>query len=867
MLILWAIFRMAAQQITGTVTDKEYGEPMPGVYVHYEDSRKGTVITDVDGRYKIAARRGNLIFTSMGYEERIIPIEKVRSQRVDVVLTQTVNAMREVEIVSKRRKYSRKDNPAVEMMRKVIASKRSSDLRAHDYFSYQKYEKMTFALNNVTDKVFEDERFKRMPFLKEHVELCPETGKNILPLIIEEKVGRQIYRKNPKTEKTIITGERTEGISDLLSTGDLVTGMLSECFEDVDIYQDDVRLFQFPFISPISSGEGAISFYRYFIADTIYVDSDKCYKIDFTPNNSQDFGFSGSLYIMADSTWRVRRSRLNVPPKSDVNFIEHLDIIQDFQSLPSGEQVMTENHMIVQLMLTSWLLKLQVERTTRYDNYDFTPIPDRTFNIKGDTKVESSAHMRDEAFWDEHRPAPLTQGEGRVRLFMHRVQDMKGFKFVIWIAKAFIENYVETSIRPEHPSKVDIGPINTVLGSNFVEGFRLRLSAQTTANLSKHWFLKGYAKYGFGDKRWKGLAELTYSFNAKDYLPREFPVHNLTVSYQNDVMSPCDKFIQADKDNVFFALKWAPVRHMNYFDRFRLLYDREWENGLRMALQIRRERNEGAGQLFYQTLNQGRLYGTDLTWQPDPDGQRIHKIVFTEAVVGLTFQPGATYVNTKQRRLATNNDSPVLGLTHTVGVKGVLGGQYNYNFTEASIYKRFWMRSWGKVNLMARGGVQWNKVPYPLLIMPTANLSYIMDAYSFRLMENMEFLNDRYASLMLSWDMNGKILNRIPLIKKLKWREFIGVNMLWGKLTDKNNPFLTRNIGDSRLMFFPGSYAGDGRFRYVSHAMNPKKPYVEVMVGVHNVFKFFHIEYVHRLTYVRSDTKRWGIRFAFQASF
>ena len=855
---------MVAQQVTGVVTDLESGDPLVGVYVYYADDRRTTVSTDDNGRFHLRARKGDLVFSLMGFDSQVISVKG--TTKLKVKLRPNSRSLDEVEVVKKRQRYSRKDNPAVDLMRRVIAAKEGSDLHGRDFFSYQKYEKMTMAMNDVNEKVFEDDHFKRMPFLKEHVELCPETGKLILPLIVEERVGRQIYRREPREEKTIVTGERSEGITDLLNTGDLVTGMLAECFQDVDIYEDNVRLFQYPFISPISSGEGAIRFYRYFIADTLYLNKDKCYKVDFTPNNPQDFGFSGSLYVLADSTYRLRRAHLNVPQKSDVNFIEHLDVIQDFESLPTGEQVVTDNRMIVQLMLVSWGHKLQVDRTARYSGYDFNAIPDRAFKIKGDTKVESAARMRDDAFWDEHRPAPLTQGEGRMGLFMQRVQQMKGFKYVVWIAKAFIENYVETSINPKHPSKVDIGPINTMVGTNFVEGFRLRLSAQTTANLSKHWFLRGYGKYGFGDHRWKGLAEVTYSFNEKDYLPREYPVHNLTFSYQYDVMSPCDKFLQADKDNVFFALKWAPVKHMNYFERFRLLYDKEWENGLRMGLQLRRERNEGAGELFYQTLDKGTQL-PDGTVTPDQQGDFLKRITFTEAVVGLTYQPGATYVNTKQRRLATNHDTPVLGLTHTVGIKGVLGGEYNYNFTEASVYKRFWMRSWGKVNLMAKGGVQWNKVPFPLLVMPAANLSYIMDAYSFRLMENMEFLNDRYASLMLSWDMNGKILNRIPLVKKLKWREFIGVNMLWGQLSDKNNPFLARNASDPTLMFFPGLYGRDGNFQYVSHAMDPKKPYVEVMVGVHNVLKFFHIEYVRRLTYLYSDTQKWGIRFTFQASF
>lgn len=867
LLTLWVLLvgvavRMAAQLVTGVVTDTEYGDPLAGVHVYFVDDRNTLVTTDINGNFKIAARKGELIFSMMGFDTQVIEVNG--ATRLQVKMVESARSLHEVEVLRKRGRYRRKNNPAVDMMRKVMAAKRSSDLHNRDFFSYMKYEKMTFSLNEFTEKVFEDDHFKHFAFLKDHVEVNPETGKLILPLTVEEKVSHQIYRKAPKEEKTIVLGQRNEGVTDIINTGDIVTTMLSDVFQDVDIYKDDVRLFQYPFTSPIG-GEAAIRFYRYFIADTLFLDKQKCYKVDFTPNNQQDFGFSGALYVLADSTWRLKRAHLNIPPHSGVNFVERLDVTQDFEPLETGEQVAVTTKTVVQLKLTSWLQKLQVERTAKYSDFDFSAISDRTFKFRGKTRLESSAQMRDEAFWEEHRPTPLTQGEGQMNLFMKRMQSIRGFKYFLWVGKAFIENFVETSLDPEKPSKVDFGPVNTVIGANFVEGFRLRLSGQTTANLNKHWFFKGYGKYGFGDRRWKGMGEVTYSFNKKDYLPREYPVRSLTLTYQNDVMSPSDKFLPTDKDNVFVAWKWTTVRHMNYFERFNLLYDWELENGLRFNAQFRRERNEGAGHLFYQSLANGAPDATG-AWNPSQTNPAHRRITFTEASFGVNFQPGATYINTKQRRLSTNFDSPILGLSHTMGLKNVLGGEYNYNFTEATFYKRIWLNSWGKIDVMAKGGAQWNKVPYPFLCMPAANLSYIMEDNTFSLIDNMEFLNDRYASMMLSWDLNGKILNRIPLIKKLKWREYIGCNLLWGTLTDKNNPFLAENQKDATLFFFPGSYK-NGSFQYLSHVMDKKKPYVELIVGVHNIFKILHVEYVHRMNYISPGTQTWGVRTMFRVTF
>lgn len=847
-----------AQRITGTVTDRETGEPLGWVQVYYQDQKGSGMPTKMDGKYSMPYRKGKtLCFSMMGYETQCFPIDQ--AGKLDVQLGSQTQDIGEVEVTRKRTRYSRKDNPAVELMKKVIAAKQKTDLHEKDFFSYRKYQKLTFSLNEVTEKVFEEGEFRRMPFLKDHVEVCPETGKLILPLTVSETVSEHIYRKDPKSEKDLITGLRSNGINELFSTGEVVNTLIKDCFTDVDIYDNEVRLLQFPFISPISS-TSAIRFYRYFITDTLEIGNQKCIQVDFTPNNPQDFGFAGSLYILADSSWQVKRVEMGIPQRSDVNFVEQMNIIQEYNRLPTGEYVLTDDKMIVQLYVVKSLQKFQVERTTKYTGHDFAPIAEKRFKFKGKEKTDPSAMIKDEAFWQESRPEQLSSSEGRMNEFIRKLENIKGFNFVLFVAKAFIENHVEVTADPEKPSPVDIGPINTIITHNFVEGLRLRASAQTTAHLHPHLFAKGYVAYGFGDHRWKGMGELTYSFNRKAYLPREFPVHNLTFTYARDVMSPSDKFLPTDKDNVFISFKWKPVEHMQYYERYVLNYDKEWENGLRFNVRMKHETNEPTGALFYQ-----RLDGTGMPSADAADWTR--QIVTADATVGLTYQPGATWINSKQRRLQTNQDAPLFGLEHTTGLKGVLGGDYHYNFTEATVYKRFWLRSWGRMDFDVKGGVQWNKVPFPLLIMPPANLSYIIEDKTFHLLDNMEFLNDRYASLMFGWDMNGKILNRIPGVRNLKWREFIGCNLLWGTLTDKNNPFLAENRGDADLFYFPGHFERDGRFVYNSRVMNPRVPYVELIVGVHNIFKVFHVEYVRRLNYLEADTQKWGIRFLFRASF
>jgi hypothetical protein len=436
--------------------------------------------------------------------------------------------------------------------------------------------------------------------------------------------------------------------------------------------------------------------------------------------------------------------------------------------------------------------------------------------------------------------------------FIHNLEQIKGFKYIIFGAKAFIENFVETG----NPSKVDIGPINTMITSNSVDGLRTRVSAQTTANLNKNWFLSGYYAHGWESKKNYYKGELTYSFNKKEYLPREFPKRTLSLMSTYDVASPSDKFMRTDKDNVFTAFKWTKVDAMMFYNKQELTFEREEDWGFKTTVAFKTEEDEAVGSLRFTPLNAN----STLTTSQPHNLTTSHPGSFrtTELRAELRFAPGETYINTKQRRLKVNLDAPVFTLGHTMGFKGLLGGDYKYNYTEASIYKRFWMNSWGKVDILVRGGIQWDKVPFPLLCMPATNLSYIIQDQTFQLINNMEFLNDRFVSADVSWDFNGKLFNRIPLIKKLKWREYIAVKCLWGDLSDKNNPFLPQNAGDAILMHFPEG----------SHLMNRREPYVEMAFGIHNIFKIMHVEYVRRLNYLDLPTaEKDGIRFMFRMTF
>ena len=845
-LLLGCCISVSAQNIQGVVTDSLTNEPIPYLSVFYEGKGVGS-ITDNDGNYKVETRKGwnKLTFSAVGYVTKVVNIIPGVTKNLNVRMRPDDIMLDEVVVKPKREKYSRKNNPAVELMKKVIAHKKNNKLSENDYYQYNKYQKITMSLNDVTPEMLEKGMYKKMPFLKDQIELCEETNKFILPISVDETASQKIYRKHPKSEKTIIKGMSSTGVNELFATGDMLSTVLKDVFTDVNIYDNDIRLLQYPFISPISSSD-AISFYKFYIMDTTFVDKDKCFHLTFVPNNSQDFGFTGHLYVLADSYYTVKKCTMNLPKKSGVNFVDNMDIIQEFEQLPNGEWVLKTDDMIVEMTLMKIMQGFQIRRTTRYSDYAFDELPQQLFKRKGAEIKEADAMMRGDDFWNQYRPVPLTQTESSMDMLVKRLEQMPGFKYVIFVLKAFIENFVETGTK-EHPSKVDIGPVNTMISNNYIDGLRLRMSAQTTANLNPHLFFKGYYAYGFKDHRSKYMGEVEYSFNKKEYLPREFPKNSITFSYQYDVMSPTDKFLKTDKDNVFVSFKTSTVDQMSYVRNIALKYENETQFGLKTTVEVKHSTDEPTGGLAYITN--------------DDQKTLVPEIQTMEASLAFRYAPGETFVNTKQRRIPVSFDAPVFTLSHTAGFKGVLGGEYNYNLTEIGLYKRFWFSSWGKIDMFVKGGAQWNKVPFPLLIMPAANLSYILQRETFNLINNMEFLNDRYASLDVSWDLNGKIFNRIPLLKKLKWREAIGFKMLYGHLTDKNNPM--KHPGDSELFLFP---TRDGR--PTSFVMDPKTPYMECSVGIHNIFKILHIDYVRRLNYLdHPDANKWGVRFMVMMTF
>ncbi|MBQ2292200.1 MAG: carboxypeptidase-like regulatory domain-containing protein [Bacteroidaceae bacterium] len=834
-LLLMFTINVMGQKITGVIIDSSTGDSLSLAGVTYKD-RKVSAIADLDGVFSIARINGaTLTFSCMGFKEESVNITKATPSRLTIKLKPDTKNLQEVVVKAEKRRYVRKGNPAVELMKRVIEAKKDTKLENHDFYTYNKYQKLSMALNDFKVKEQDSTDLGKVKF-SQQAELSPYTGKMVVPISLDETVTQHIYRKDPQSEKDIIKGEQSSGLNQLFATGDMLNTTLKEVFQDVDIYDNYVKLLKFPFLSPI--GTGATAFYRYYIVDTVLVERDSCYHLQFTPNNPQDIGFNGDIYILKDSTLHVKKCHLSIPPKSDVNFVSTLHIDQIYSQLPNGEWALSTDDMWAEMTLLG--KSLLVVRNTRISDYSFDPLHKNLF--KGQAKVKRMADSRsqDDEFWDQYRAVELTKKEDGLGDFMTAMSKSKNMRIPLLVFKTLFENFIETS-RAGKPSKFDIGPVISTFSTNFYDGFRLRAGGKTTAAFNKHFFLEGNYTHGFkSGGNYYGITA-QYCFNKKKHSSFEFPQRMIVFESSLDVTSVSDKFLKNSKDNLFVNFRTETVNMLYKNNKQRLGFIWETDYGMNFSTNIIAESNRPVGDLRFIHVN---------------DGREDFRMRTTELNATVQFCPGQTYINTKQDRWPVDKDRPEFTVRHATCFEGVLGGQYSSNQTELAMFKRQWLGTWGRLDLYASGSIQWNKVPFPLLITPPTCISYVEQEGTLNMLHNMEFFMDRRVFWSVAWNMNGKIFNRIPLLKKLKLREYVAFRGVWGTLTDKNNPW--KNSGDAMLYEFPeGSYP-----------ISPSKPYMEVAVGVRNIFKIFGVDYVRRINYhEHPGTKKNGVRLNLTFSF
>lgn len=839
--------------VRGIVIDSVTNKPMEYIAVYFEKTSTGCV-TNYDGEFFLTDDSGRniLVIDAIGYKTRRITLDSGRTSELKIKMQPEAIQLKGAVVKPKKEKYSKKDNPAVELIRNVIANKGQNRIESKEYFKSDYHEKLTLSLDDYNPDL---EKKKKMSFVREHIDTSEITGKPILTFSIREKISDYYYRKSPKTEKTIQKAGRHIGLDEELDRNGGLTATLDQLFTGVDIFDNEIAFIANRFVSPISSTL-ATSYYKYYIMDTVKVEGVPCIDLSFVPFNSQSFGFTGRLYVTTDGKYSIKKVQLNFPSSSNINWIDKLRIDQTFQQTEDGSWALTREDSYVNLTLMEGSQGIFAHQTRSFDNFisDERLLADHpAYKIDGPTKILPEAKMQDDEYWKENRITTLTDRELAIEKVTQDFKENTNITFWTKAIDIFVSEWIPSG-KSKEVSKFDIGPVLSFLSWDHTEGWRVRLGGMTTANLNDRWFANGYIAYGFRDRKIKGNIELTHSFNEKEYHKAEKPLNNLSVSYTYDVFSP---ETIGEQHDIVTSFKTKSAVKYQYIRKIKLNYEKQWINSLTSNLWLENDTYNPAteytadglpanGTLFY------RLQGSsDLR-------SYIRDFNVAELGASLRWAPGERVFNAVSQRANIDKDTPIFILTHRIGTAGYDGGEWNfgktansflYNSTQLEIFKRFRLSIAGFLDAKITAGKVWDQVPYNLLMMPASNQSFSYRRETFHTMNALEFVTDQYVQANLTWHMKGLILNRIPLLKKLKLREIVCYNIAYGSLTDKNNP----ELHPERLFELPEG----------TMALNGNKPYMEVGVGLENIFQLFRVVYFYRIpTYPHPENadflSKWG---------
>lgn len=821
--------------VRGVVRDSLTRKPIPFASVMLKGTEKG-VLADEDGKYQIVSSVpfDSVIASSLGYSTRGVRPKQGARVKADIFLPSTGVMLGEVVARPRREHYSKKNNPAVEFMERIRAGQDYSDPRRNDNYNYNKYERINLAIN---DYHFNDSAAhgidKAFSFLKEYIDTSEISGKPILNVALREKRSSVHFRKDPRSEKEYVNGLRNTGFDDMLDRQSTQT-FYEDVLREVDVYDNDIVLLQNRFVSPLS--RIAPDFYKFFLTDTIMLDSVKCAELTFVPRNSASMGFAGRFYVAVDDTTMfIRKIVMGVPRDINLNFIDALQISQEYVKAPDGSRLKVKDDLQLEAKVLPGMPGIYGRRITVYDNHNFDEAPDASIFSRGFAQIMApGATSRGADFWEENRMIGIAHGEKSMEKMMSSLRSVPIFYWGEKVVKAFASGYVPTG----NPSKFDFGPLTSMISYNSIEGLRMRGGGITTANLSKRLFARGYAAYGFKDHRWKYSAELDYSFRDKEYHSREFPVHSIRLTHLYDLDRLGQISIMHNDDNMFLSFRRLPDREMTYHRVTKLEYIMETESHFSVEARLQ---NEIQFSTPYMTFRNGY-------------GHEFGHYGLTSLRIQLRYAPGEKFYQMKTGRLPINLDAPVFLLSHTYAPRGFMGNDFAVSITEASFSKRFWFSAFGYLDASIKGGHVWTKTPYPNLLIPGANLSYMLVPDLFSCLNPMEFINDSYAQWDLTYWANGAILNLVPILKKLKLREAISFKGVWGHLSHRNKPWL-----NPELYSFPE----------IAHTQTmTSEPYMELSAGLDNIFRVLRLDYAWRLNYRNNPHAcKSGLRFTFHFTF
>ncbi|MFD0862793.1 DUF5686 family protein [Sungkyunkwania multivorans] len=812
-------------KVSGIVLD-DFGDPVPFANVIFKDSSKGTITND-DGRFYLESdeRYEALIVSFVGFTTQEVALEKSVTYNLEITLPQGEQLK---EVIVYTGKQSKKNNPAVDILRKIWNRKRNNGLRQFEQYQYDKYEKIEFDLNSIDSALIKSKLFRGMEFIFEEVDTSRVTGKTYLPMFINEAFSR-VYGDNViKEEKENLLGNKNSGFS----SNQNIIGFVNDLYADYDIYDNYLKFFDKSFVSPLS--RTGIDTYNYVLVDSATIDNKWCYNIIYYPRRKNELTFKGDFWVN-DTTWAIKKINLQVTKSANINWVKEVYIEQEFDVLNDSVFLVKRDYMLTDFALSKKEKSRGIygKRTTLYDNYAFNIKKDKGFYDEEVDPYNQAIYERDSAFWAKNRLEKLNEDEMGVYKMLDTLKTVPKFKRLYSLGSILASGYVEVD-----KWDFDYGPIFSTFGFNDVEGIRLRAGGRTYFGPNDRWRLEAYTAYGFRDQKFKYGLSGKWLLDRKTRLTiaggnrRDVEQTAVSLSATTDVLgrSNASSSLLAAGDNSRLTninLTTASVS----FEPFKNL-------------------NLSIGGI-YKTFKSAspETFSLDYIDALSPTGISS-ELKQTEINVTLNYTPGRRTIGYGVERKDENDNYTRSFLSYTKGVDGFLESGFDYEKLQL-FYARPWqVGGFGRLYTTLEVGKTFGEVPLSLLSVVPGNQSYFSIYNTFSQLDFYEFVTDTYATLHIEHNFNGRLFSRIPLLRKLNLREIIGVRGAWGDISDGN--IALNQPAFQSLTLNPNAIAPN------------EKIYWEYSLGIGNIFKVFRIDFNFRGNYFENiNARKFGVTGSF----
>ncbi len=791
---IFLVISMQAQvtKIRGKVTDVNTSEAIPFVNVYLVGTTVGTT-TDFDGNYYFETREkaDSIAVSFIGYERQSQAIKLNRYQEINFSLRSNDFQLDEVVVVAG-------ENPADILMRKVIDRKKTNRNNQLESYQCEVYNKIQFDANNFDEKLKSKRLLKQFDFVFNYIDTSTVNGKTYLPVFISETLSDLYVKKNPDKKVEHIKAAKGSGIEN-----PTIAQFMGNLYQEVDVYENHIPIFEKNFVSPLA--DFTFGYYRFYLIDSAFLENQWCYKLMFKPRRKQELTFTGSLWIH-DTTYAVKKLEFDAANDANINFINDLSIRQEFKQLENKYWFMVLDYMVADFTLTDENKRLPGfygQRTTTYKDFLLNqPRDDAFYNQTMNVTIDESSMKQSREYWEENRHLELTAKEDGIYTMIDSIERVPIFRTYSDAVYTFIYGYLPYG-------KVEIGPLNKLVSFNSVEGHRFRIGGRTSTLFSENLRLDGHLAYALRDQQIKYGAGIYYTF-AKN------PLRAAGISFKYDMEQLGSSFNAFSEDNLIGSLfRRQPADKLNLTGEFRFYYDHEWFIGLSNRFELLHRELFPVGNFQLKT------------YTPEGDSITHNSLITTELAIEGRFAYREKVVIRTFDRINLGTPFPVVNFRYSFGVPGLINGEYRYHRIQAGVSHWFNTGSFGWSKFIVEGGRVFGEVPFPLLVLHPGNETFVFDEYAFNLMNYYEFISDRYASIYYTHHFDGFFFNRVPLFRKLKWREVLFVKGLVGTISDKN--LQLNELPKATFML--------------------DKPYFEAGAGIENIFKIIRVDGVWRLSH------------------